>query len=582
MKLLIVALATLFTIGVSYSQQLPLGSLYYANMISMNPAFVGYKSDMEVFIAHRNQFVGFENSPKTNYASLTGRLSSQHRVGLTAFSDATALFTKSIINGNYGYSLQFGSQQQLVFALGAGLSTLDLNLSNGKAVDMNDQVYSSIRQTKAGFNADFGLLYEFRDLQVGFSIPQLFNNATNFELENNKLYSYKNTSHMRGTMKYDFSVGGQGIITASPMVMVRSVKGAPLQYDLSAILDHRDWGWIGVTYHSDFAVAASVGFRYKNFTFGYAHDFIMSDLQRFGKYSSEIVLGYTFDKRKPNAPKQDLTNILDPNAKKAEELNNGAPTDEELALMRQEIEKNRREKMMLADSIQKANTQAEEKKLIAESEQIAENKVEVKSEEPVEEKTKVEEKVKNEEPKKVVEAKVEAEVKSEEPEKVVEAKVEAEVKNEEPQKVVETKVEVKSEEPIAEKAKVEEKVKNQETKTKDQEPIVRDQQSADKTVEVNEKTPLVFDDATNFKLDNGNVPEEGFYIILGAFGDHNNTVRFMKTLRMNGIEDAFIVKNEVKNLEQVCVYFTGQIGSARNELMKFREEGRKSWILNLK
>ena len=76
--------------------------------------------------------------------------------------------------------------------------------------------------------------------------------------------------------------------------MVRAVKGAPFQWDANLVLDAKKIGWLGLSYHSNYAVAVSAGVRIKNLTFGYVHDFGMGQLQNFTKGANEFLLGYQF------------------------------------------------------------------------------------------------------------------------------------------------------------------------------------------------------------------------------------------------------------------------------------------------
>jgi len=91
-------------------------------------------------------------------------------------------------------------------------------------------------------------------------------------------------------------------ITAYPLIMVKGAAGAPVQYDVNAVLDWKKYGWIGVTYHSNYAIAASIGLRYKNLAIGYAYDFGISNIKSYTGSSSEFLLRYTFGNNKQETP----------------------------------------------------------------------------------------------------------------------------------------------------------------------------------------------------------------------------------------------------------------------------------------
>lgn len=517
----------------AFAQQLPFGSLYYTNMLSLNPAYTGFNPETEIFLSHRSQFVGFQNSPQTNFLSATGNMSEKVGIGLTAYADNTALFRKSSIMANYAYSLKFAEKQFLHFGLGAGINSVGLDMSNAQTADINDPIFGTVAQNKMGFNADFGLLYQMNALEIGFSVPQIFNNATVFYLQNDQKYTYRNTTHFRGSAKYDFFFGKESIMKVYPMLMMRYVQGAPVQYDLSAVFDHRKWGWVGVTYHSDFAIAASAGIRYKNLGFGYAHDFILGPLRRLGKFSSEFVLSYRFED-KQKADKRDWS--IDKEKNESEAKKNEAPTDEELNKLRAEVEKLRREKAAMEDSLQRSNQLKGEEQLL----QTEEKRTSPQDTMVPQEKTQPEVPLTKKQARKKKRAERRAKRKG-----IV---LEEEGEN----TIVETVKPV--EKPVEEK------------------PILTKI----------DKEQLVFQPKENYETEAGETPDEGFYIILGAFADPKNTKRFVSILEEYEFENIQVIRNKEKNLDEVCVYFSGNIGETRKVLLEYRAEGRKSWILNLK
>lgn len=529
----------LLVLGISLSasaQQLPFGSMYYANMLSLNPAYTGFNPETEIYLSHRSQFVGFQNSPQTNFLSATGNMSEKVGIGLTAYADNTALFRKSSIMANYAYSLKFSDDQFLHFGVGAGINSVGLDMSNGQTADINDPIFGTVAQNRMGFNADFGMLYQFKELEVGVSVPQIFNNTTVFYLQNDQKYTYRNTTHFRGSAKYDFYLDKESILKVYPMVMMRYVQGAPIQYDLSAVLDHKTWGWFGVTYHSDFAVAASAGVRYKNLGFGYAHDFILGPLRRLGKFSSEFVLSYRFDDS-AEARKKKITEDQKDNLEKEEAKNDG-PTNEELDKLRSEVERFRKEKAAYQDSLKRSTQLEGEKEVIANEEQNAkQNVVQKTTSSPI-----------------------------------VEDEVPLTKKEARKKRKAERKAKRKGIVPEEEITAVEEESK----------PLEKTKETTQPTVTKIEKDQLVFQSKENYLNEKGETPEEGFYIILGAFANPNNTKRFVSILEEYEFENIQVIRNKEKGLDEVCVYFSSEIGDSRKVLLEFRAEGRKSWILNLK
>jgi len=99
-----------------------------------------------------------------------------------------------------------------------------------------------------------------------------------------------------------FDVVKEKEMTAYPLIMVRGAAGAPIQYDINGVFDWKKYGWVGVTYHSTYAVAASIGLRYKGLSVGYSYDFGIGKVKTYTGSTSEFLLSYTFGRNKKQEP----------------------------------------------------------------------------------------------------------------------------------------------------------------------------------------------------------------------------------------------------------------------------------------
>ena len=59
----------------AYGQQLPQYSQYLRNQYMVNPAAAGVYDFVDITLAGRLQWLGFENAPKTSYLSVTSPVS---------------------------------------------------------------------------------------------------------------------------------------------------------------------------------------------------------------------------------------------------------------------------------------------------------------------------------------------------------------------------------------------------------------------------------------------------------------------------------------------------------------------------
>jgi hypothetical protein len=116
-------------------------------------------------------------------------------------------------------------------------------------------------------------------------------------------------------------------ITAYPLIMVRGAKGSPIQYDVNAVLDWKKMGWVGITYHSNYAVAASIGVRYKSLSVGYAYDFGISKMSKYTGSTQEFLLNYTFGGSGSRAASEDMDMTVTKKAEPTDSLTDKMLTD---------------------------------------------------------------------------------------------------------------------------------------------------------------------------------------------------------------------------------------------------------------
>jgi type IX secretion system PorP/SprF family membrane protein len=286
-------------------------------MMTVNPALTGSGENTQAYLSHRSQFAGLNGGPQTSYLSLDGpTLSKKFGIGFTALNDVTSILARTNFMVNYAYSLKLGNESNLRFGLAAGIQNNRIDFDKAQVVDQNDVILYGPRQNQTVFNADFGLALNVKKLQFGFAIPQLLNNEPLFTTNTGEDLIYSTKRHIRSTIKYEFAFGENGKNVFYPLVMIRAVKGAPIQYDINAVLDFKKRAWFGITYHSNYAVAVSAGLRMDKFAIGYAHDFVLAKVANYSKRSSEIVLSYQFGE------KDNAQQLINEELKKQIALNN--------------------------------------------------------------------------------------------------------------------------------------------------------------------------------------------------------------------------------------------------------------------
>lgn len=285
-------------VGGIYAQQLPFSSQYYTDPLVINPAFTGTGEYTNAYLTHRSQWTGLEGAPQTSFLTVDGPLKQKDMgLGLKVFTDVTDILSRVGAMANYSYKYTINDSSHVLFGLAMGVLGNKIDFSKAIIKDSNDPFIFQQSRSKTVFTADLGVAYIWKRLTVGFAVPQLFGNRVKYPLFNDNNSYYNFSRHYDGTIKYEFDIDKARGITAFPLVMLRYVKGAPFQYDINGVVDWKNKGWVGLTYHSTYAFAISAGARYKNFSVGYAFDIGVSKIRSYIGSTSEFLLGYTFTER---------------------------------------------------------------------------------------------------------------------------------------------------------------------------------------------------------------------------------------------------------------------------------------------
>ena len=99
--------------------------------------------------------------------------------------------------------------------------------------------------------------------------------------------------------EYGFSLSKSNSLILKPIVFVRYVPGAPVQYDVAAQLDYTKIGWVSVGYKSNYSVQMNVGFNIlKQFKVGYSYEYLVGTIKNYSSGAHhEVMLGFTFGRK---------------------------------------------------------------------------------------------------------------------------------------------------------------------------------------------------------------------------------------------------------------------------------------------
>lgn len=301
-KLLLSALVAGSLVGTGYAQQLPLYSQYYFNTFLYNPATTGVTGEANAFLIHRSQWSDIPGSPVTNAFTIDGFMEERNiGLGLNIFNDVQDINERLGIYASYAYRLKIDDDQQVRFGLSLGFLDNRIDFSKAVVKDQSDPMLFSQLQRKSGLDANLGVSYNWKDLRVGISVPQLIGQRMEFASYDTRAF-YQLSRHYLGTVSYKYVFNEEQQLALEPMVMVRWLPHSPFQYDINALASWKNMAWLGVSYRSNYAVGVNARIKlFGNLSAGYAYDIILTPLKTSAGISHEFMLGYKFGQMQSGA-----------------------------------------------------------------------------------------------------------------------------------------------------------------------------------------------------------------------------------------------------------------------------------------
>lgn len=291
--IIIIFIASLF-VGKVNAQQEAMYSQYMFNTLAINPAYAGSRNVASATALYRSQWVGIDGAPETLTFTIDAPVHNNRvGLGLQVFSDKIGVTQNSGALASYAYRLRM-EKGTLAFGLQAGysqyragLSSVPLNSFSGPDAAFANDI------NKGLLNLGAGIYYNSDRFYVGLSTPQLLNNQlNNFTVTNDNVFRGQ-ALHLFLASGYVFPLGTD--FDLKPSVLIKGVKGAPIEADLNANLWIKQVFSIGFQYRTSADIAAMVEVQATpQFRLGYSYDRSTTKLVQFNSGSHEIMLRYEF------------------------------------------------------------------------------------------------------------------------------------------------------------------------------------------------------------------------------------------------------------------------------------------------
>ncbi len=306
-RLLLIASITLFNISVIFTQQLPVYSQYTYNKFLLNPASAGSDGYTSINLIAREQWVGFDDAPKTHAITIESRIlknsfiskntsirrkrrlsSRSGRVGWGGhlFNDKNGKFSRTGLEGTYSYHLDI-ADYKLSFGLSLLLFQCKLNTSELVFSDSEtDDLINGKKQSLFIPDASFGTYLTSRNLYAGISIMQIMQSSIKFSNESESEYKLRRQCNVLGG--YIFNLNDQFDI--EPSFLLKFTDISRPQLDLNMKVSYMNDISGGLSFRTGSSLIIFTGVTLTRYYIGYAFDYNFNSLMNHTFGSHEIML----------------------------------------------------------------------------------------------------------------------------------------------------------------------------------------------------------------------------------------------------------------------------------------------------
>ena len=297
MRHLLPSLIAALLLQAAQAQQLPQLSQYNTLDHLYNPAVAGSRPWFEVRSAHRNQWVGIQDAPRTFALGAITPLGRNMGLGGYIFTDHTGPSWRTGMQLSYAYHIKLNERIKLGMGLSFGMLQFLIDGSKIQFHDPDEPLMDEQLRGSLMPDATFGAYLYHDNWWFGAAAPQLLRNRITF-------YDHNDPTNSLLAPHY-YAMGGYRIainedIKLEPSFLVKYVSPVPPKVDLTATVRYRDMVWLGATYRTEDALSFMVGYWLKKtFQFGYSYDLTTTGLQSYTTGTHEVTLGVTFGKTAP-------------------------------------------------------------------------------------------------------------------------------------------------------------------------------------------------------------------------------------------------------------------------------------------
>ena len=288
------------------AQQLPVYALQELCSPGYNPSYAAFEELKDLMIISRQQWLGFEDAPRSYYTSLNFPLQAENMgVGMDIRQEGSGPLNRSAVFFSYGYSIKISPLSRISFGLRGGVQSYRIQLTDLELVQQGDVLFQEDIRSRILPNVGTGVHFSYKNYYLDFSAPTLLKNRFTATSETNS------SDENREDRILFFQAGGDIRVSEDiifqPSVVVWNTSNAPGMVDLRIGATLKDTFHAGIAYRVSGVLSSyfSVSFLEK-YIISYAYELPLSYNYKLSTGSHEIAFGIDFEffSRKTLSPRR--------------------------------------------------------------------------------------------------------------------------------------------------------------------------------------------------------------------------------------------------------------------------------------
>jgi type IX secretion system PorP/SprF family membrane protein len=294
----------LSVIGLSaVAQQVPLVSQYFYTPMLYNPAMTGKDDEVNIWLMDREQWTKVQGAPATRGGTIdAGLWKNRIGVGLAVFQDQTDIINRILIQGSIAGRVKVFKDAHIGIGLTPSLMNVRIDFQKANPEVLADPHLFNQVQNRNTFDLTAGLSFTWRQLIVGFSVPQILNSRARY-LSALNATDLTLSRHYLGHVSYKFEFSRKRFFL-QPTVLLKGTKNAPFQGEGNVMFGYKNIVWAGLGYRSSSNIVAMVGVGILDWVkIGYAFDYNLN--KRVSTHlggSHEVIVGVRIPYGKKTSP----------------------------------------------------------------------------------------------------------------------------------------------------------------------------------------------------------------------------------------------------------------------------------------